>query len=128
MKPKRIHRIGMVGLVIVSFFLAGFVVDLRPEPVWEEEAAFALAAHMNNRGVDLYRQGNLQEALANFIVASEMDDTFWQGHYNCAIALIRMGDLKEALRHLEMSIEIDPENPMSQRLYEDLFWKVEMKA
>ncbi len=125
MKPK---RIGAVGLVIVSFFLAGFVVDLRPEPVLEEEVTFALAAHMNNRGVDLYRQGSLQEALANFIVASEMDDTFWQGHYNCAVALIRMGNLKEALYHLEMSIEIDPQNPMSQRLYEDLFWKVEMKA
>ncbi|TAK09796.1 MAG: hypothetical protein EPO39_01585 [Candidatus Manganitrophaceae bacterium] len=128
MKRREINRIGWIVLGIASFFLTGFVADLRPQPVLEEEVVFTLAAHMNNRGVELYRQGNIQEALANFIVASEMDDTFWQGHYNCTIALIAMGNLKEALHHLEMSIEIDPENPLAHRLYEDLLWKVEAKA
>lgn len=85
---------------------------------------FAQAAHLNN-WVELYRQGKIQEALSNFIVASETDDTFWQGHYNCAVALIKMRNLREALHHLEMSIEIDPENPVSQRLY-DLYWRIEM--
>lgn len=126
MKSKRSHRLGVAGLVIVFFFLIGFVAALQPEPVPEEEVVFARAAHLNNRGVELYRQGKIQEALSNFIVASEMDDTFWQGHYNCAVALIAMKNLREALHHLEMSIEIDPENPVSQRLYEDLYWRVEM--
>ncbi|MDC4206579.1 MAG: tetratricopeptide repeat protein [Candidatus Manganitrophus sp.] len=126
MKSKRGHRLGVAGLVIVFFFLIGFVAALQPEPVPEEEVVFAQAAHLNNRGVELYRQGKIQEALSNFIVASEMDDTFWQGHYNCAVALIAMKNLKEALHHLEMSMEIDPENPVSRRLYEDLYWRVEM--
>lgn len=126
MKSKRSHRLGVAGLVIVFFFLIGFVAALQPEPVPEEEVVFARAAHLNNRGVELYRQGKIQEALSNFIVASEMDDTFWQGHYNCAVALIAMKNLREALHHLEMSIEIDPENPVSRRLYEDLYWRVEM--
>lgn len=126
MKSKRGHRLGVAGLVIVFFFLIGFVAALQPEPVPEEEVVFAKAAHLNNRGVELYRQGKIQEALSNFIVASEMDDTFWQGHYNCAVALIAMKNLKEALHHLEMSMEIDPENPVSRRLYEDLYWRVEM--
>lgn len=126
MKSKRSHRLGVAGLVIVFFFLIGFVAALQPEPVPEEEVVFARAAHLNNRGVELYRQGKIQEALSNFIVASEMDDTFWQGHYNCAVALIAMKNLREALHHLEMSIEIDPENPISRRLYEDLYWRVEM--
>ncbi|WDT74683.1 MAG: tetratricopeptide repeat protein [Candidatus Manganitrophus sp.] len=126
MKSKRSHRLGVAGLVIVFFFLIGFVAALQPEPVPEEEVVFAQAAHLNNRGVELYRQGKIQEALSNFIVASEMDDTFWQGHYNCAVALIAMKNLKEALHHLEMSMEIDPENPVSRRLYEDLYWRVEM--
>ncbi|MCG3116383.1 MAG: hypothetical protein LLH30_11950 [Candidatus Manganitrophus sp. SA1] len=128
MKSKRSHRLGVAGLVIVSFFLIGFVAALQPEPVPEEEVVFAQAAHLNNRGVELYRQGKIQEALSNFIVASEMDDTFWQGHYNCAVALIAMKNLKEALHHLEMSMQIDPENPVSRRLYEDLYWRVEMTA
>lgn len=128
MKPKRIKWLGVIGLVIISFFLTGFVVDLQPQPVPEEEVVSARAAHLNNRGVDLYRQGKIPEALSNFIVASEMDETFWQGHYNCAVALIAMGNLREALHHLELSIEIDPENPVTQRLYEDLYWRVEMIA
>jgi len=126
MKPRQIRWPGIIGLLIVSFFLAGFVVNPAPEPVSEEEVVFAQAAHFNNRGVELYRQGKIQEALSNFIVASEMDDTFWQGHYNCAVALITMNNLREALHHLELSMEIDPENPVTQRLYEDLYWRFEM--
>jgi tetratricopeptide (TPR) repeat protein len=126
MKPKRMKGLGAIGWVLVSFFLMGFVVDLQPQPVPEEEVVLARAAHLNNRGVELYRQGKIQEALSNFIVASEMDDTFWQGHYNCAVALIAMRNLREALHHLALSIEIDPENPVAQRLYEDLYWRVEM--
>ena len=128
MKPKRMSRVVWVGLAIFSFFLAGFVVDLRPQPVLEKEVVFSQAAHFNNRGVALYQQGQLQEALANFIIAAELDDTFWQGHYNCSVALIATGNLKEALHHLEMSLEIDPENPIALRLYEDLFWKVNARA
>lgn len=126
MKPKRIKWLGAIGWVIISFFLTGFVLDFQPQPVPVEEVVFAQAARLNNRGVELYRQGKIQEALSNFIVASEMDDTFWQGHYNCAVALIAMRNLREALHHLELSIEIDPENPVSRRLYEDLYWRVEM--
>lgn len=128
MKLRRINRIGWVGLLTISFFLTGFLADFRPQPVVEEEVRFTEAAHLNNRGVELYRQGNIQEALANFIVASEMDDTFWQGHYNCAVALIAVGNLNEALHHLEMSLEIDPENPTTHRLHEELLWKIQMKA
>lgn len=128
MKPRWINRAGWVGLVIASFFLTGFVADLQPQPVREKEVVFAQAAHFNNRGVELYRQGSIQEALANFIIAADMDDTFWQGHYNCSVALIAMGKLEEALHHLEMSIEIDPENPMALHLYEDLLWKVETRV
>lgn len=127
MKAKPTKRIALAGWVILSFFfLTGFAPELQPQAVPEEEVVFARAAHLNNRGVELYRQGKIQEALSNFIVASEMDDTFWQGHYNCAIALIAMKNLRGALHHLELSIEIDPENPIAQRLYEGLYWRVEM--
>jgi tetratricopeptide (TPR) repeat protein len=127
MKAKPTKGAALAGWVILSFFfLTGFAAELQPQPVPEEKVVFGRAAHLNNRGVELYRQGKIQEALSSFIVASEMDDTFWQGHYNCAVALIAMKNLREALYHLELSLEIDPENPIAQRLYEDLYWRVEM--
>ena len=126
MKTKWIKGMTAAGLVVFSFLLSGYMPALEPQSVLVEEAASPMAAHLNNRGVERYKQGQLQEALANFIIAAEMDETIWQGHYNCAVALIAAGKLREALHHLSLSMEIKPDNPLALRLYEDLLWRVDM--
>lgn len=128
MKTRSIKMTGVAGLMALSLFAGAYLSDLEPQSVLLEEAFSAQAADLNNKGVALYKRGSVREALSNFIVASEIDDTFWQGHYNCAVALIALGHPAEAMHHLRMSIEIDPENPLSQRLYQELLWNVEVIA
>lgn len=111
-------------LLVFSFFLSGFVIELLPQTVIEEEAGSKMAAQINNRGIAQYREGKLSDALNSFIAASEMDGTSWQPHYNCAVALVAMKRPNEALHHLELSKEIDPLNPMTLKFYTSLLRKV----
>ncbi len=128
MKTRSVKMAGVAGLMVLSLFAGAYLSDLEPQPVLPEEAFSAQAADLNNQGVALYKHGSVREALSNFIIASEIDHTFWQGHYNCAVALIALGNPAEAMHHLRMSIEIDPENPVSRRLYQELLWEVEVIA
>jgi hypothetical protein len=65
----------------------------------------------------------LEEALGSFILASEADPTFAIAHYNCAVVLTTRGfrgDLEEAIRHLERSYYLDPENEEIQEFLLEL--------
>jgi len=128
MEARSIKLAGAAGWMLLSLFLGVYMADLEPQSVLQEEAFSPQAADLNNMGVELYKHGNFREALSNFIIASEMDHTFWQGHYNCAVALIALGNPAEAMHHLKMSIEIDPKNPVSRRLYQELLWNFEVIA
>jgi len=123
MKFRR-ENVGFATLLALSFFLSGYMIDLHPQIVAKGEAGSVVAAEVNNRGVDFYRDGKFHEALGAFIAASEMDETVWQPHFNCAVALAAMGKLEKALLHLELSMEIDPDNRLSLDFYQDLLNKV----
>lgn len=124
MKPGLKRCTGLAALIVLSFFLSGYVVDLEPLFVIEEEAGSKVAAQMNNLGVQQYREGKFQEALGNFIIASEMDETLGAYHYNCAVAFVAMSRLEEALEHLGLSKEIDPDNTKTIDFYTGLIEKV----
>ncbi len=124
MKPGLKQWTALAALIVLSFFLSGYVVDLQPLFVIEEEAGSKIAAQMNNLGVQQYREGKFQEALAHFILASEKDETLGAYHYNCAVAFVAMGRFEEALEHLDMSKEIDPDNTKTIDFYSGLLDKV----
>lgn len=124
MKPGLKQGSALAALIVLSFFLSGYVVDLQPLFVIEGEAASKIAAQTNNLGVQQYREGKFQEALGNFILASEMDETLGAYHYNCAVVFVAMNRFKEALEHLEMSKEIDPDNTKTIDFYTNLLEKV----
>lgn len=123
MKPGLKEWIGLAGLLVLSFGLSGYLADPQPLFVLEEDAGSKAAAHLNNAGVEQYKEGKLQEALADFIVASEMDETLGQYHYNCAVAFTAMGRFQDALNHLEMSKEIKPDDPRTIDFYTGLLEK-----
>ncbi len=102
-------------VVIVFFALTPFQLAKERGPILTPEGTTVSksAALLNNQGVKLYRTGQLEEALGSFILASEADPTFAIAHYNCAVVLTTRGyrgDLEEAIRHLERSYYLDPEN------------------
>jgi len=89
------------------------------------------AALLNNQGVELYHNGRLEEALGSFILASHVDPTFATAHYNCAVVLTTRGfrgDLEEAIRHLEWSYYLDPENMDIQEFLLELMERAHLTA
>lgn len=91
----------------------------------------ASAALLNDQGVELYYDGRLEESLAKFILSSDADPSFAIAHYNCAVVLSTRGfsgDLAEALRHLEWSYKLDPENQMTRDFLMELMQRVPFTA
>jgi tetratricopeptide (TPR) repeat protein len=118
-----------LGSLLIFFLLtSGFVSDYWPQTVSEEEGVLEEARQLNNQGVAFYHDRKLPEALASFVMAASLDKHFWQGHYNCAIVLAAMGKTEKALHHLDLSLDIDPYNPMTLAFYIDLLDKVNRGA
>src|SRR4051812_40440690 len=61
-----------------------------------------------NRGVVLYRKGNLQEALTDFNAAIRIRPGLAQAYLNRAATVRELGDLNRALLDLDKAISIDP--------------------
>ncbi|MFQ5949591.1 MAG: tetratricopeptide repeat protein [Nitrospiria bacterium] len=121
-------RLGVAMMVVSSIFLVGFMTDVEPIAVTVEEGVSEKAVKVNNRGVDLFKEGKLVEAFANFVTAAEIDELFWEAHYNCAVALLAMGKPEEALHHLELSLAIDPEKSETIQFYNNLLEKIRLNA
>ncbi|MFQ5780562.1 MAG: hypothetical protein ACE5HN_07210 [Nitrospiria bacterium] len=70
-----------------------------------------------------WARGVVEEAITKLIMVTEIDPTFALAHYNCAIAFrFRNGpdDLKNAIHHLEMGLEVEPENRLLRSFYEEI--------
>jgi tetratricopeptide (TPR) repeat protein len=121
--------------VIVVLLLTLFPFDMAygrdpmitPEGMKVKEAA----ALLNDQGVQLYHEGRLEEALGSFIMASHTDPAFAIAHYNCAVVLTTRGfkgDVEEAMRHLEWSYNLDPDNEAIEGFLIELMNQVPLKT
>ena len=128
MKSLHLKWAALASLLVLFLFTSGFVSDFSPQTVPEEEGISEEARQLNNQGVAFYFDRKLPEALGSFVMAASLDKHFWQGHYNCAIVLAAMGKPEEAIHHLDLSLDIDPYNPMTLAFYIDLLDKVDRGA
>lgn len=128
MKARQIRWVAAAAMIVLSLLLSGFVVELKPLTVTEGEGISKRAVQINNHGIKRYEEGKFHEALSAFVVASELDQAFWQAHYNCAVASTALGKFEEALRHLKHSGEIHFDNPLIAALYTSLLQKVNGNA
>jgi tetratricopeptide (TPR) repeat protein len=60
-------------------------------------------------GVDLTRDGRLDEAIRHFQKAVEVDPDFAEAHNNLGIFLLQKGNLDEAIRHFQKAVELVPD-------------------
>ena len=67
----------------------------------------------NNIAISLARKGRVQEAIAHFNNAFELNPGHGDAHYNLANVLLRLGRVDEALAHYEKALEINPRNALA---------------
>jgi hypothetical protein len=74
----------------------------------EEELIRSPAYHFQ-RGLDAYRKGELDHAIAAYRQCVSLDSTFPNAHYNLGVALSDAEQFEEAAKHLQVVIEAEPE-------------------
>lgn len=61
------------------------------------------------RGIQLARQGNFDQALAELETAIDLQPDYWLGHANAAVVLIDQGKVDEGMARLKQVIEANPD-------------------
>jgi protein O-mannosyl-transferase len=64
----------------------------------------------NNIAINLVQRGEIDEAIAHYDKALELDPSYGEAHYNLANALIRQKRVDEAIGHYQKAVELNPNN------------------
>jgi tetratricopeptide (TPR) repeat protein len=64
-------------------------------------------------GEKLKDDGKNEEAIAKFLEALQVDETFALPHFALAVLYGKMGDHEKAVKHGERACELDPSDPFS---------------
>lgn len=64
----------------------------------------------NNIAISLLRKGRVEEAVAHYNKALELNPGYGEAHYNLANSLLWLGRVDEAIAHYEKALEINPNN------------------
>lgn len=62
------------------------------------------------RGIKLFEQGKLDEAMAQFQLAVTAQPDYVEGHVSIAVILIEKGQFEQAAPHLERALALDPDS------------------
>jgi len=71
---------------------------------------------LNNLGVLEIKKGNLMQAKSNFLLSCNNSDFSFEPYYNYASLKFKNGDLEEAFKYINKSLEIYPEHFESKEL------------
>ena len=66
------------------------------------------AANLVNQGLELVQQGKIQDAIASFQKATELDNKLAPAHYNLGLALRQVGQLQPAAEAFYRATQADP--------------------
>lgn len=88
-------------------------IELAGDPGWMRRRAPIPAGDVamfhSNCGAALRDAGRVDDAVASFRRAIELDPSFAGGHFNLGLALERQGRIEEAVASLQRVVEIDPD-------------------
>jgi tetratricopeptide (TPR) repeat protein len=65
---------------------------------------------LNNLGLALLKNGNVDEAIHHFQTALEIRPGFAEAHYNLGCALLKKGSVDEAIHHFQQALRIKPDS------------------
>ena len=75
------------------------------------EGSNAVAYDHNKQGIFNYKQGYYEDALKHFRLASEVDSSIGESHYNEALCLDKLGKHGEATKHFYAARKYAKGNP-----------------
>ena len=109
-RPERVARTYVPALAAAnSSLMAGRVAEARERYLAIRAAADGAA--YNNLGVVAELEGDIERSEQLYRRAVESDADHPQYHFNWAMALSRIGNLRSAARELEATLRLDPEFP-----------------
>lgn len=80
---------------------------------YEEFASISVPAteylHVGMRGIELFEQRKLDEAMVQFKEAVRLEPNYLEGHVSMAVILIEKGRIDEAVPLLEKALTLDPD-------------------
>src|SRR3990172_1093918 len=91
---------------VADFVMEKIVTGQAAQPAAQQESEQMKSA---KQGVSLLTEGKLDEAIAAFQKALELDPKIASVHYNLALAYERKEQPQEAIKHLEEAIQLRPE-------------------
>jgi superkiller protein 3 len=93
------RRLAVILGVLVALLLAG-----------HGHAAVTEAVKRNNVGADFLKQNQLEEAIAEFRRAVEVDPSYVAAHFNLAYAYERAQRFDEAIAQYKQALQLEPNN------------------
>ena len=79
---------------------------IEPQEKTYEIQADAIAVRRNNLGLN-YLEHDLAKAFRNFLEAVALDENFALAHNNLGLVFLEIGDMYQAIEHLNRAIELD---------------------
>ncbi len=95
MKKLRTFKIWMISLLVFSSLITACTSGDSAENHF-------------NQGVTNYEAGNLEQAIADYTKALELDPGFVPAYYNRGLALANSGELEQAIRDFGRYLDLVP--------------------
>ena len=67
-----------------------------------------------NIGLVLFQKGQIDDAIAHYRSALQMQPDWWDAEYNLGTALLAKGQVDEAILHCERAVAMRPTDPDAQ--------------
>ena len=91
----------LIMISLLVFVLLPFTAMAGEGPMKLQEGANAEANKHNEEGIDHWNQGHFDVALKHFQVASKIDSSIAETHFNEAICLDKLGKHGDATMHFK---------------------------
>jgi len=104
----------IAGLAALTWRQAVMYGDI--EKLWRITLARNPACWMahTNLGIELLQKGQVDESIAHYRAALQMQADSWDAEYNLGTALLAKGQVDEAIFHCERAVAMQPNDPDAQ--------------
>ena len=111
--PESVFNMGLVHFRkkeftdAVNYFKKAM--EINPEHKTATAAIKNVAKNYFNSGNQSYKRGDLEGALSSYNSVLDVDETFYQSHYQIGVIKSKMGDKDSAIQSYEKALKVNPQ-------------------